>query len=376
MIMNPIDEYLRAALHQRQENNSLRTLPDPRDGIDFCSNDYLGFARLPFPATEPVTYGATGSRLISGNHAAYGRLEACLSEFLNAESALVYGSGYQANLGLISCMASRGDTILYDQLAHASIRDALRLTHARSFAFRHNDTAHLREKLAQATGRTFVVVESVYSMDGDEAPLPEILGCCEDAGAALIIDEAHAVGVLGPQGRGLCAALGLEEKVWARVVTFGKALGAHGAAILGSTLLREYLINFSRPFIYTTGLPPDSIGRIQRAFEYLTTTERVGMLHERIELFKSQLTTDIRNQLIVSRSAIQSLVVPGNEAVKSLATQLQGAGFRILPILHPTVPRGSERLRICLHSFNTLSEVRALADALNVAVSAGSNISL
>ena len=160
------------------------------------------------------------------------------------------------------------------------------------------------------------------------------------------------------------------------MVTFGKALGAHGAAILGSTLLREYLINFSRPFIYTTGLPPDSIGRIQRAFEYLTTTERVGMLHERIELFKSQLTTDIRNQLIVSRSAIQSLVVPGNEAVKSLATQLQGAGFRILPILHPTVPRGSERLRICLHSFNTLSEVRALADALNVAVSAGSNISL
>lgn len=365
MFMDPIDAYLNQQLASRQENNSLRKLPESNTGIDFCSNDYLGLARMEFPEIPTVQFGATGSRLISGNHADYQQLEQMLGNFLHSEAALVFNSGYQANLGLISCIATRQDTILYDQLVHASIRDALCLSNARSFAFRHNDPDHLREKLAKASGRVFVVVESVYSMDGDEAPLAEILMQCEAAGAALIVDEAHAIGVLGPQGRGLCVELGLASRVWARVVTFGKAMGTHGAAVLGAGLLRDFLINFSRPFIYTTALPPDTVIRIRQAFDYLQDTDQLDQLHRLIGHFKNGLNREVRARLIPSRSAIQSLVVPGNDAVKKLAGKLQEGGFRILPILHPTVPAGSERLRICLHSFNREEEINKLVAALN-----------
>lgn len=365
MFMNPIDEYFAQELARRQENNSLRKLPESNAGIDFCSNDYLGMAGMAFPTLPIAQFGATGSRLISGNHSEYQALEQLLTRFLKAEAALVFNSGYQANLGLIACIATRQDTILYDQLIHASIRDALRLSNARSFSFRHNDPEHLQEKLAKASGRVFVLVESVYSMDGDEAPLEKMAALCEAVGAGLIVDEAHAIGVLGPQGRGLCVALGLESKVWARVVTFGKAMGTHGAAVLGSGLLREFLINFSRPFIYTTALPPDTTGRIRQAFEYLQGTDQLARLHGLIDHFKSGLQPRIRERLIPSRSAIQSLVVPGNAAVKDLAKKLQEEGFWILPILHPTVPKGQERLRICLHSFNREEEINRLVALLN-----------
>ncbi|PHN01796.1 aminotransferase class I/II-fold pyridoxal phosphate-dependent enzyme [Flavilitoribacter nigricans] len=363
--MDPIDEYLKEQLAQRREANSLRKLPPAEGGLDFCSNDYLGLAEVHFPTSELPRHGATGSRLISGNHAEYERLELELAQFLQSEAALVFGSGYQANLGLISCIAGRQDTILYDQLVHASIRDALRLTNARSFSFRHNDVAHLRQRLDRSSGRVFVIVESVYSMDGDEAPLADIVNCCRSAGAALIVDEAHALGVLGPAGRGLSALLGLEDLVWARIFTFGKALGVHGAAVLGSKLLREFLVNFSRPFIYTTGLPQDTVLRIRQSIAYLQETDRMERLHQLIGRFKDGLHPGVREQLIPSRSAIQSLIVPGNEAVKAVAGKLQDAGYRILPILHPTVPAGSERLRICLHSFNREADIDRLAGTLN-----------
>jgi 8-amino-7-oxononanoate synthase len=360
MSLIDIDAYLQERLQERKTNNAFRSLPNLSDGIDFCSNDYLGMARRQFSQPISAQYGATGSRLISGNHSAYSELEGFLAYFHRSESALVYNSGYQANLGLISCMATRHDTILYDQLAHASIRDAVRLSEARSLSFRHNDVHHLEEKLERANGRKFVVVESVYSMDGDEAPLPELADCCKAYDAALIVDEAHAVGVLGPQGRGLVVEMGLEDQVWARVVTFGKALGSHGAAILGSELLRDYLINFSRPFIYTTGLPPDTVQRILQAYRYLENSNLPEQILQKTDRFKNGIAGDLRASLIASRSAIQSLVVPGNAAVKEAALALQHAGFRILPILSPTVPKGSERLRICLHTFNTEEQIDQL----------------
>lgn len=364
-----VDEYLSAQLAARRAANALRTLPEPGQGIDFCSNDYLGLARQPFdPPAESSLFGATGSRLISGNHEAYNRLESSLADFLQTESALVYGSGYQANLGLISSVTTRHDTILYDELAHASIRDALQLATARSFAFRHNDSQHLREKLQRAGGRVFVVVESIYSMDGDEAPLREIAELCAEAGAALIVDEAHAIGVIGPGGSGLSVELGLAREVWARVVTFGKALGSHGAAVIGSRLLRDYLINFSRPFIYTTGMPPETIHRISESVQYVRRHDLVDLLRMRIELFQSRLSDRVRLRLIPSRSAIQSLVVPGNDEIKQLAGELQAAGFQVLPILHPTVPKGKERIRICLHVFNREADILRLADTLNASV--------
>lgn len=363
--MNQHDDYLKKQLAQRAVANRLRELPTINGGVDFCSNDYLGLASMNFSSSGISPYGATGSRLISGNHIEYQALEDLLASYLKAEAALVYGSGYQANLGLLSCIATRQDTILYDELAHASIRDAIRLTHARSFSFRHNDTAHLKEKLTKASGRVFVIVESIYSMDGDEAPLKEILVACYSAGAALIVDEAHAIGVIGQKGRGLTVATGLETEVWARIITFGKALGAHGAAVLGSKLLRDFLINFSRPFIYTTALPQDTVHRIRQSVTYLQTTDRIERLQLLIKRFKTALHPDVREHLISSSSAVQSLIVPGNDAAKAVAAGLQEKGFRILPILHPTVPKGLERLRICLHSFNQEEEIDGLTAALN-----------
>lgn len=363
--MDQINQYLKAQLQQRLANNSLRQLPSTASGIDFCSNDYLGLAREKFFASDLHLFGATGSRLISGNHDEYDKLETLLAQHLQSEAALVFGSGYQANLGLLSSVATRHDTMLYDELAHASIRDALRLSHARSFAFYHNDVEHLRQKLEKASGRVWVVVESVYSMDGDEAPLIALQGCCEEAGAALVVDEAHALGVLGPEGKGLTVALGLTDRVWARIITFGKALGSHGAAVLGSTLLCDYLVNFSRPFIYTTGLPPTAVQRIRKSLAFLKETDRVALLHQRIRHFRKGLRPAMRAQLIPGRSAIQSLLVPGNDAVKALAGTLQQEGFNILPILHPTVPKGRERLRICLHSFNREEEIDRLLQTLN-----------
>lgn len=364
MFLPEIEHFLNEQLETRKEANAFRVLPRLSGGIDFCSNDYLGLARHAFPAPKMKQYGATGSRLISGNHAAYVDLEAFLTRFHHSEAALVYNSGYQANLGLISCLATRHDTILYDQLVHASIRDALRLSEARTLSFRHNDVDHLQEKLERANGRKWVVVESIYSMDGDEAPLREMVACCENQGAALIVDEAHAVGVIGPQGRGLVVEAGLEERVWARVVTFGKALGSHGAAVLGSNLLRDYLINFSRPFIYTTGLPPDTVHRTLEAYRCLEESELVQQLQANITLFKTMVSAAQHSSLIPSRSAIQSLLVPGNDAVKRAAKELQTAGFQVLPILSPTVPKGSERLRICLHTFNEEETIRQLASHL------------
>lgn len=362
---SPIDQYFRSQLQNRRDSNSLRQLPALGDEVDFCSNDYLGFALERFQSHDSAFYGATGSRLISGNHEAFAALEGRLAAFFGSATALVYNSGYQANLGLLSCIATRHDTIIYDQLVHASIRDALHLSNARNFAFRHNDPDHLRKKLERAKGRVFVVVESVYSMDGDEAPLRDIATVCADADAALIVDEAHAVGVLGPQGRGLTVELGLEDQIWARVITFGKAVGTHGAAILGSSLLRDFLINFSRPFIYTTGLPPHTVHRIGQVIEALSITDRIRALHSNIKYFKSGLNPEGDRRLIPSRSAIHALIVPGNDAVKSVAAQLRSAGLRVLPILYPTVPKGEERLRVCLHSFNRPADIAQLAQALN-----------
>ncbi|MCB0634743.1 MAG: 8-amino-7-oxononanoate synthase [Saprospiraceae bacterium] len=359
-----IDAYLHTQLQKRKDANAFRVLPVSSNGIDFCSNDYLGMSRRQFSLPDQFQYGATGSRLISGDHAAYRELEAFLTQFHHSEAALVYNSGYQANLGLISCLATRHDTIIYDQLVHASIRDALRLSEARTLSFRHNNVKHLQEKLERAEGRKFVVVESIYSMDGDEASLSELVDCCEAFDAALIVDEAHAVGVIGPQGRGSVVEAGLEHKIWARVITFGKAIGSHGAAVLGSQLLREYLINFSRPFIYTTGLPPDTVYRILQAYKFLASSNLVEELQHKIAFFKKGVIDLSQIEWIPSRSAIQSLLVPGNTAVKMAAQELQQAGFRILPILSPTVPKGSERLRICLHTFNTENEIGRLISHL------------
>jgi 8-amino-7-oxononanoate synthase len=350
------EDKLKNKLSEREKNNSLRQLSITSGLVDFCSNDYLGFAQKQNPNQQAM--GSTGSRLISGNTPLHLLLEKEIAKCHQTEAALIFNSGYDANLGFFSCIPQKEDTVIYDQLCHASIRDGIRLGLARSFAFQHNDTIQLQEKLKQATGQAFVVVESIYSMDGDHSPLEKIASICKTYDAKLIVDEAHAFGIFGYKGQGLCQNI----DTFARIYTYGKALGSHGAAIVGSQLLHDYLLNFSRPFIYTTALPPHAIERISWAYQNIENTEERKKLKQNIAYFKANCKN---TKLIESNSAIQCVLIGGNSPTKKAAIQLSKHHLDVRPILHPTVAIGQERLRICLHSFNTKEEIYNLCQQIN-----------
>lgn len=357
---------LHKKLLARTENKSLRVLGSSNDVIDFSSNDYLGFAKSEAIFNEAHQYlldsrfkvnGATGSRLLSGNYSLYNELELKLSNYHHSESALLFNSGYNANLGLFSSVPQRGDIILYDEYAHASIRDGIKLSNAKAYKFQHNNLDDLERLLSSYSKDTvvYVVTESVFSMDGDSPDLSAMLRISNTYNAHLIIDEAHAVGVFG---FGLVQELALEKEVFARIITFGKALGCHGALVVGSKILVDYLVNFSRPFIYTTGLSPHSLATIKYAYQELLFSREHEKLHFNIKDFRKEMERlSLNNRFIKSNSAIQSCVIPGNERVKSIAFQLQKHGFDVKPILSPTVPNGEERLRFCLHSYNTQAQI-------------------
>lgn len=364
------DEFLLKKLDERQQQNAFRRLLLPDGKTDFCSNDYLGIVRnqliekaLGGQAPMSFRHGSTGSRLLAGNYALVEETEKTLAAFHEAEAGLIFNSGYDANLGLLSCVPQRGDTIIYDFLSHASLRDGIRLSFAQSFAFRHNDLADLEKRLQAATGTIFVVTESVFSMDGDMAPLTAISDLCEQYGAHLIVDEAHATGVVGKKGEGLVQHLHLQAKCLARIHTFGKAVGCHGAIILGSERLRNYLVNFSRSFIYSTSLPEASVAAIRCAYGLFP-----GMHAERAHLQQlintfQQATSNLEK--LVSDTPIQIVIIPGNDRVKKVAGALQAAGLDVRAILYPTVPAGKERLRIVLHAFNTIQELNQVIELLS-----------
>lgn len=368
--MSRADSYIKQQLAKRQLAGNYRELKPESELIDFCSNDYLGFARsavlrgrIEAEITEHVGFknGSTGSRLLSGNTVYAEQLETDIASFHGYEAGLIYNSGYDANTGLFSSLPQRGDTIIMDELVHASIIDGARLSYANRYSFKHNDTDSLQEKLKHAKGTVYIAVESIYSMDGDTAPLKAIAGIAEQHGAHLIVDEAHATGVFG---RGLVEELNLQAQVFAKVVTFGKALGCHGAIVLGSNLLRDYLINFSRSFIYTTAAPFHQQAAIKMAYRLLQQSgPEQELLHQSIQFFKERFIN--RADLISSDSAIQCLLLKSNDRAKALSGLLQANGFDVRPILSPTVAAGSERVRICLHSFNTLAELKQLAELID-----------
>ncbi|WP_343675309.1 8-amino-7-oxononanoate synthase [Chitinophaga sp.] len=358
------EDFLLAQLAARKEQHALRQLRLPAPGmVDFCSNDYLGLAKSMamqeavhnLLAARPFAHGSTGSRLLAGNYAWVEETESMLAAFHQSTAGLIYNSGYDANLGLFSAVPQKGDTIIYDALIHASIRDGIRLSKAQAFSFLHNDIMDLEKKLHNATGNIFVAVESVYSMDGDFAPLSAIASVCDRAGAHLIVDEAHATGVVGAKGEGLVQHLGLQTRCFARVHTFGKAVGCHGAVVLGSTHLRDYLINFSRSFIYTTALPPTAMAAIMASYDLFPYMQEArAHLAALIARFRKGVAA---LDTLPGETPIQVVLTPGNTATRELAVRLQEAGLDIRAILHPTVPKGKERLRIVLHSFNTEEEV-------------------
>jgi 8-amino-7-oxononanoate synthase len=289
---------LSAKLVQRKENNSLRNLGERSDLIDFSSNDYLGFAKseVIFNKTHQFLIdknikinGATGSRLLSGNHNLYTETEKELCEFHNSETSLIFNSGYDANIGFFSSVPQRGDIILYDELIHASIRDGIQLSSAKSYKFKHNNLQNLDEMLKRVQyneSDVYIVTESVFSMDGDSPDLFAISEISKKHNAYLIIDEAHAVGVFN---KGLIQELNLESAVFARIITFGKALGCHGAVILGNTELKQYLVNFSRSLIYTTGLSPHSLATIKFAYSELAESKSKELLQKNIAFFKQEI---------------------------------------------------------------------------------------
>lgn len=370
-MQHSIDHLLAQRLTERKVKNLSRALPPANKGIDFTSNDYLGLAQSQelYAAIEkkagffPKTNGATGSRLLSGNCPYTEEVERKLANVFKSGSALIFNSGYIANLALLSSIPQKGDTIIYDEFAHASIKDGARLSLAKRFSFRHNDLNDLEKKIKQSQGKVFIVVESLYSMDGDQCPLPELTRLAEKYDASIILDEAHSTGVFGDKGSGLAVSQGLENKITARVYTFGKAMGIHGACVAASPLLIEYLINFARPFIYTTALPLHSIISIDCAMAFLEKNMQLqSVLQKKIDLFKRNAHYTNR---IPSRSAIQTFLVPGNDAARGAARLLQTEGYDIRPILSPTVPKNLERLRICLHVFNRDEDISNLAKLLN-----------
>ncbi|WP_345269605.1 aminotransferase class I/II-fold pyridoxal phosphate-dependent enzyme [Nibrella viscosa] len=372
-------ERLEHKVHAHRAAGLLRTLKQTDSLLDFCSNDYLGFARsanlkrtiqAADEAFSTAYTGATGSRLLAGNTLLAEEVEVELAAFHQAESARIFNSGYDANLGLLACIARREDTLITDELIHASMIDGARLSYAARYRFRHNDIEDLVRLLAKTQGQAYVAVESVYSMDGDVAPLVELADVCDQYGAALLVDEAHATGIYGPNGEGLVVALGLQDRVLARVHTFGKAMGVHGAAIVGPAILSEYLTNFARSFIYTTALPPHSYLSIRAAYAYLKQHPHAQQqLHNRVAYFRQKASEYLPDAIWTdSRSPIQCLIVPGNEAARQVAEAAQLAGFDVRAILSPTVPAGQERLRICIHTFNTYEEIDRLLSVLQTAL--------
>ncbi len=368
---------LQQKLDDRKENNALRKLVASNNLIDFSSNDYLGFSKseVIFNTTHQFLVdntikenGATGSRLLSGNHTLYHKVEALLCKYHNSPSALVFNSGYNANVGFFSSVPQRGDVILYDEYIHASIRDGITMSHAKAYKFKHNDVDALKKIMLRHSKRVleshhniYIVTESVFSMDGDTPDLVAISQLSKKYNALLIIDEAHALGVFGNRGEGLIQHLNLEQDVFARIVTFGKALGCHGAAILGNEQLKQYLINFCRSLIYTTALSPHSLATILISYNELIKTKNREKLQQNIQFFKSQITKNKLEALFIeSESAIQCCIVSGNDKVKAMSKQLRDKGFDVKAILSPTVPEGEERLRFCLHSYNTQEEISSL----------------
>ncbi len=358
-----MDRKLIDKLSKRNQEGTKRSLSFFEDGIDFYSNDYLGLTRQSTLSNTSTSFGSTGSRLISGNSKEALVCEEYLADFFKVEKALVFNSGYDANLGFFGAVPQRGDTVIYDEHIHASVRDGIRLSFADSFSFEHNSLSDIERLIGRSRGTVYVAIESLYSMGGDFSPLKDIAKICSENGAYLVVDEAHACGVFGEEGRGLVDRLNIVDQVFARIVTFGKAYGFHGACVLGQAKLIEFLVNFSRSFIYTTALPPKDYTQIKNNVEFTKDENLRRHLQDNIYDFVNQLK--IKGLISERISPIQMIQIGSVEKCKSIAENLFKSGINVKPIYSPTVRVGNESIRICIHSFNTKEEIENLCSILN-----------
>jgi 8-amino-7-oxononanoate synthase len=351
-------------LQKRLLEGNLRSLIISTQAIDFASNDYLGLARSPTLFSmvnneislnkNKHIFGSTGSRLLTGNTWYAQKVERQIAKFHSYDAALLYNCGYMANLGLISAIAHAKDTIFFDAHIHASTHNGITLSRAKAFAFRHNDLNHLEKRLKNTTTtqNRYICIESIYSINGSQVPLKDVCFLAKKYNAKIILDEAHATGVMGHSGEGIVKSQQDHPEIIAKVVTFSKALGTLGAAILGSKTLKEFLINFSHSFIYTTALPFYSLVAIKCAYKLLPTLEKERQqLKKLIERYRQEMP-------YASGTTIQPVYIKNCVEAKKLSKKLKIHGFDVRAILSPTVQRRHELLRINLHAFNREEDIK------------------
>ena len=344
---------------------------DGKPVLAFCSNDYLGLANHPAvaaaltAAVPTMGVGGAASHLICGHHEAHHRLEQRLADLTGRSAALFFSTGYMANLGVISALAGRGDTIFSDRLNHASIIDGCILSRAKVQRYPHNDVAALADKLADTSGHKLVVTDGVFSMDGDLAPLKELAALCRQHDALLVVDDAHGVGVLGNRGGGSLEQLGLsEDEVPLLMGTLGKAVGTSGAFVAGPELLIEYLVQKARTYIYTTAMPPALAEATCTALDIIETEpQRREHLRQLIGRFRKEVQ-GLGYQLMPSQTPIQPILVGDNWAALELSRRLEDEGLLVTAIRPPTVPEGEARLRVTLSAAHTDADLDRLLAAL------------
>ncbi|KAF2427858.1 PLP-dependent transferase [Tothia fuscella] len=400
---NQLEKALRDKLDNRYVNSTLRKLTAaPEHSVDFSSNDFLSLSTsstLRSAFLEELTrqgdfqLGSGGSRLLDGNSKYAVELENEIAAFHNAQSGILFNSGFDANSGLFACIPQPGDVIVHDELIHASVHDGMKMSRAaQKLPFAHNCMIHLREVLeslksdimiSKGPKNVFIAVESVYSMDGDIAPLAEIVSLIDDVlpygNGHIVVDEAHATGVLGPKGRGLVCKLGLEDRMFARLHTFGKSLAASGAIVLCSPLVRSYLINYARPLIYTTFMPFPSLAAIKASYSLLQSgateplVDHLIYITQRLHTQLLQLLSRNHQRTHVSMKEILQIDAscPASPIFallthhpRSLAQHCQDDGFIVRAVVPPTVP--TRRVRVCLHAGNTVEEVDRLVQRIEV----------
>jgi 8-amino-7-oxononanoate synthase len=361
--MSVLDHH-REALARLGEESRLRRLI-PRAGLDFSSNDYLGLANaselrnaVRDALERGVAVGAGGSRLLRGNDPEHEALEAEAATFFGSESALFFANGFAANSSLFAALPNRHDLIVHDALIHASVHDGMRLSFAARQSVPHNDPHAVEEAILgwRGKGRAWIAVESLYSMDGDQAPIAKLAEIADRHDAFLVIDEAHAAGVFGPEGRGLAAGLACRENV-IRLVTCGKALGCEGALLLAPTVITDALINTGRSLVFSTAPSPLMAAAVRASLRLIRAPKRRTALHHLIAVASERLG-------VASGSHIIPIIIGEDAETMRIAGMLQKAGFDVRGIRPPTVPKGTSRLRISITLNVEEADIIALSETL------------
>jgi 8-amino-7-oxononanoate synthase len=355
-----------------QSPQKAHIIVDGKSYLSFCSNDYLGLANDPQliaalqQGAQQHGVGAGAAHLVSGHHTTHHQLEHELAAFVSKPAALLFSTGYMANLGVVQALVGKDDTVFADKFNHASLNDAMQLSRAIVKRYRHNDMTQLAQLLEQArSGRKLVITDAVFSMDGDLAPLPELLALCEQHDAWLLVDDAHGFGVLGAQGRGSLAHFGITSKRIIYMATLGKAAGVFGAFVAAEQVVIDTLINHARSYVYTTAMPPALASALLESLRLIATGDELrGHLQRLIVQLRSGLQS-LPWSLMPSATAIQPLLVGGNQAALNLSEGLRERSIWVAAIRPPTVLQGTARLRITLSAAHSAADVTRLIETLH-----------